>query len=110
MPEMIELSTRIRLLFARHKGISERNMFGGICFFANGNMIGGPTGNGTLIIRVGPDTYQSTLEHRFAREMNFTGRPMKGFVYIDPLGIASDKKLMEWINQGLSYARSLPAK
>ena len=62
-------------------------MFGGSCFSTNGNMIGGVTGNDELMVRVGPEMYETVLQQEVnARPMDFTGRPLRGFVFVDPEG------------------------
>ena len=104
------LVDRVRKMLARKRGVSEKKMFGGICFFANGNMIGGVSGGEELIIRVGPDAYEDALELPFARVMDFTGRPMRGFVTVDSHGHDDDDDLKAWLERGLKFARSLPAK
>jgi len=105
-----ELLKRVRKVFSRRKNISEKRMFGGHCFFANGNMIGGVTGDGELIIRVGPDVYEDALGHQHSRKMDFTGRPMRGFVVVEEAGFESDADLKFWLNRGHDYAKSLPPK
>lgn len=85
-------------------------MFGGSCFYANGNMIGGVTGKEELVVRVGPDKYEACIEEPHARPMDFTRRPMRGYVYVDPPGYDSRAELSAWLNKGIAYARSLPPK
>ncbi len=86
-------------------------MFGGNCFSANGNMIGGVTGNDELMVRVGPDIYETVLQQEAnARPMDFTDRPLRGFVFVDPDGCDTDAKLRAWLDRGLKHARSLPPK
>ncbi len=105
-----ELLARIRKTLSRRRSITEKRMFGGNCFFVCGNMIGGVSGAGELMIRVGPDRYEDALEQPHASEMDFTGRPMRGFVSIARDGISTDEDLKYWIDLGLKYARSLPPK
>ena len=62
------------------------------------------------MVRVGPDGYRGALSRPHAEPMDFTGRPMKGFVYVEPAGFASAGDLKEWISRGLEFARSLPSK
>lgn len=73
-----ELLERIRKVLSRRRSITEKRMFGGNCFFVCGNMIGGVSGAGELMVRVGPDHYEDALQHPDASEMDFTGRPMRG--------------------------------
>ncbi len=101
---------RFRNVLARKRGITEKKMIGGICFLANGNMIGGITGNGDLMIRVGRDGYEDALAQKHARQMDFTGKVLRGFVFVDRAGFAREASLRKWVERGLAYARSLPAK
>ncbi|MCZ6836474.1 MAG: TfoX/Sxy family protein [Planctomycetota bacterium] len=105
-----DLLIRVRKVLHRRRGISENHMFGGTCFFVNGNMIGGVTGKEELVIRVGPDRYEECLDQPFARPMDFTKRPMRGFVYVDHPGHRSDADLRDWLDRGVRHARSLPPK
>jgi TfoX/Sxy family transcriptional regulator of competence genes len=88
---------------------SERKMFGGLAFMLDGNMAFGVVGD-ELMVRVGPDAYTDALARPHAREMDFTGRSMKGMVYVDADGVAEDDALADWVGLGLAYAGSLPAK
>ena len=103
------LASRIRALVATDLMVSERKMFGGLCFMRGGNMCFGVIG-GDLMVRVGPDAYASALRLPNAREMNFTGRSMRGMVYVSSAGTRDDDDLDEWLHRGLSYAASLPPK
>ena len=84
-------------------------MFGGLAFLLHGKMVVGISGS-KLMARVGAEQYQDALALPHVREMNFTGRPMRGYVYIDPPGPAKDKDLEAWVTWCASYAASLPAK
>ena len=84
-------------------------MFGGLCFMVGGNMLGGVMGD-EIIVRVGADRYEDALELPHAREMDFTGRPMRGFVVVSSDGVTSDEGLNEWAQRGLKFALSLPPK
>ena len=104
-----ELALRMRQCLGEQAGITERKMFGGLCFMACGNMLGGVMGD-EAIVRVGPDGYEDALGLPHAREMDFTGRPMRGFVVVASDGVASDEGLEEWVQRGLKFALSLPPK
>jgi len=104
-----KLAERIRSIMKRRKGITEKKMFGGICLLLNGNMIGGVV-NDDLMIRVGPDAYEEALKQKHARPMDFTGKPLKGMVYVGPKGVARDEDLKKWLERGLKFGQSLPAK
>lgn len=103
------LADRVREVLKRRRGVSEKKMFGGLSFLVNGHMACGVVGK-DLCVRVGPDAYDAALKKAGAREMDFTGRPMKGMVYVSPRGHGSAPSLKAWVEQGLSYARSLPPK
>jgi TfoX/Sxy family transcriptional regulator of competence genes len=103
------LAQRIREALAAERGVSEKRMFGGIAFLLNGNMAVGVVKD-SLMVRVGPDNYETLVAESNAREMDFTGKPMKGFVYVGAEGLATDADLARWVGYGLSFARSLPRK
>lgn len=103
------LAERIRDLTVGQGGLSERKMFGGLCFLLHGNMCFGIVGS-ELMVRVGGGAYADALARPHAREMDFTGRALKGFVYVDEAGIAEDDDLAEWLNAGLAVAGALPPK
>ena len=103
------VAERIRGVFEGRDDVVEKKMFGGIAFMHRGNMCCGIVGD-VLMARVGPDAYTAALQRPAAREMDFTGRSMKGFVYVDPEGFAEDGQLQEWIDLCETFTRSLPAK
>jgi len=109
MPYNEDLANRIRNYCRGKKGISERKMFGGVCFMVNGNMACGVERN-NLVIRVGPDKYEEALKNPFARPMDFTGRPLKGFIYVVPEGYKSIATLRKWIGSGVNFAKALPSR
>jgi hypothetical protein len=109
MPFDSGAAERIRELLQSCSGISERRMFGGIAFMANGHMAVGLIG-GTLMARVGPAGQADALAWPHVRVMDFTGRPMKGFVFVDPAGFESDAELARWVGVCLDFVRTLPAK
>jgi hypothetical protein len=74
-----------------------------------GNMCVGVV-NEELMVRVGPNAYEEALAQPHARKMDFTGKPMKGFVYVEADGFADDEDLQAWIDRGVAFASSLPAK
>ncbi len=103
------VAQRLREAFKNHSGVTERRMFGGLTFLLNGHMCCGVV-QGEVMVRVGPDAYQQALAQPGARKMDFTGRPMKGLVYVASEGFESDQSLRDWVERGTSYALSLPAK
>jgi hypothetical protein len=103
------LAERIRAHLGDDPGVAERKMFGGLCFLVDGNMCCGIIGS-DLMVRVGADAYDAALSEPDAREMTFTGRPMRGLVDVSPDGVAEDADLDRWLERGLTFARSLPPK
>lgn len=103
------LADRVRGVLGDDPRLTERKMFGGLAFMIDGNMCVGIVGD-DLMVRVGRDAYDATLSLPHAREMDFTGRPMRGFVFVAAAGITRRERLEAWVDRGLSYAESLPAK
>lgn len=87
----------------------EREMFGGLAFMVRGHMTVGVIGD-DLIVRVGKEGHEDALAQPHAREMDFTGKPMTGMVYVAPAGIADDGALRAWVRRGLDFTGSLPPK
>ncbi len=102
-----ELAERVRRLLAGQPGVAERSMFGGLTFMVMENMCCGVLNN-DLVIRVGPERYHEALADSSARPMNFTGRPLKGMLYISPEGCKTEKELKAWVDQALSFVVALP--
>jgi TfoX/Sxy family transcriptional regulator of competence genes len=109
MPYDGGLAQRLREHFADTDGVTEKKMFGGLAFLLRGHMCCGVVGD-TLMARVGPDQYEAALGRPHAREMDFTGRAMRGMVYVAPEGIESDADLDGWLTSCARFVRSLPAK
>lgn len=103
------LAERAREALAHRADFTEKKMFGGLCFLLGGNMCAGIVGD-ELMVRVGPDAYEGALARPHAREMDFTGRALRGMVYVDVEGIESDSDLAEWLDLGAAFAGSLPPK
>lgn len=104
------LAERLReALRAQAPGGSERKMFGGLCFLVRGHMACGIVGD-TLMVRVGPARYTEALARPYARAMDFTGKPLKGMVYVAPAGIEDDAALEGWVQWSLEFVATLPDK
>jgi TfoX/Sxy family transcriptional regulator of competence genes len=103
------LAERIRGLLDDHGGVSERQMFGGLAFLIRGHMTVGIVKD-DLMVRVGPGTYSQVVREAGARPMDFTGRPMKGFVFVSSEALESDADLQRWVDRGVGFAASLPPK
>lgn len=104
-----QLADRVRKALARRQGVAEEKMMGGLCFMLRGNMCCGVV-NDDLVVRVGPERYDVALAEPHARPMDFTGRPLRGFVFVGPGGYRTDRGLKDWIQRGVRFALSLPAK
>jgi len=103
------LAQRIRELLGSRHGLTERKMFGGLAFLLNGCMFVGVQGS-TLMARVGPERYAEALLVKHVRVMDFTGRPLKGYVYVEPEGIEEDRELAKWVNWCAAFVSAMPAK
>ena len=103
------LSTRILDALDDRDHVTERKMFGGWALMLAGHMACGVMCD-DLLVRVGRDRYEDALELPHTRPMDFTGRPMSGFVIVDAAGIAGDRELQAWVARGEAFARSLPPK
>lgn len=103
------LAQRLRELLAARDDVRERGMFGGLAFMLSGNMCCGIIGD-SLMARVGPDGYAEALAEPHVREMDFTGRPMQGFVCVAPAGFESDSGLQTWVGRCVAFVDTLPVK
>lgn len=103
------LAKRVRALLIGRSGYSERRMFGGIAFMLDGRMCCGVL-NDELVARVDAADYAAALTRPQVRPMDFTGRPMKGYLYIAPAATADDGSLTMWVERCVSFVTALPAK
>ncbi len=104
-----KLAAKLRKLFAGNLDIRELKMFGGLCFTCRGHMFVGVVGD-ELMARVGPDNYPNALRQAHVREMDFTGKPMKGYVFVASGGITKIESLEQWCNLCLKFIDTLPPK
>lgn len=103
------LAQRMREMLNDVPDLEEKKMFGGIGFLVAGNMACG-VNQKDLIVRVGPEAYEDALMEGHTREFDMTGRPMRGWIVVQPDGYDADDDLASWIQRGLKFARSLPPK
>lgn len=103
------LAERIRGYFKRRKGLEERRMFGGLCFMLNGHMCCGIEKN-RIMVRVALEHYQTLLKKLHACEMDFTGKPLKGFLFISEAGYRTAAGLALWLDEAVECAKSKPPK
>jgi len=110
-----ELAHRISRMLTDKTSYVEKQMFGGVAFMVNDKMCVGisrdkSTGVDRLMARVGPGFHHEALKRPGAREMDFAGRPMTGFIFIHPEGYQSDADLLFWIEKTLEYNSAAPEK
>ena len=103
------LARRIRDALTRKKGVVEKRMFGGVCFLLNGNMLVG-VWKTFLIARLGPDQGDEALLESHVKKMDITGKPMKGWIMVEPEGVEDDDQLKGWIQQAMKFVGKLPGK
>ena len=103
------VAERIREIMQDIPGCHEKKMFGGIAFMLNGNMCVGVVKD-ELMLRVGLEQYEETLARAFVRKMDFTGKPMRGLVYVEADGFSEDEALAKWIQCALKFVNTLPEK
>lgn len=110
MPGDNNLTDRVRKIMRRRKNVSERRMFGGTAFMADGNMACAVRDE-ELYVRIGNEAAARALaEEPNTRPMDITGRPMKSYVVVEAAGLRGDRMLRDWVSRGVQYARSLPLK
>ena len=104
-----KLAQRIRDLANDLTAFEEKKMFGGLCFLLDGHMCCGVQ-DGTLMLRLGEERAAVALEKRHVREMDFTGRPLKGMVYVDSPAIRTRASLATWLQEAADFVGTLPPK
>lgn len=100
---------RVRRILSERRDVVEKKMVGGLSFMVNGSMCCGVTSTG-FMVRVGRDAYERVLAQPHVRPMEFAGRLLAGFVTVDPRGYRTDAALASWIQRGIDFASTLPAK
>ena len=104
-----QLADRIRQSLAGRRDITEKKMFGGLAFLLHGHMCCCVMGE-DLMVRVGPAAYQDALAKPHARVMDFTKKPLKGYLYVGPKGVATAAALREWLACATDFVVTLPPK
>jgi TfoX/Sxy family transcriptional regulator of competence genes len=105
-----DLADRIRDLLGGERDVTEQRMFGGLAFLIEGNMSVAASGQGGLLVRVDPADTDELLAEPHAQPFEMRGRPMRGWLRVDPDGVRTKRQLEPWVRHGLDYARSLPPK
>lgn len=103
------LAERVRSVLSSQRGVTEKKMFGGLTFLVNGNMCCGVMQD-EMMVRVGPDAYDSALARPHASQMDFTGKSMRGMVTVSSDGFSGERELKVWVDLGRTFAASLPPK
>lgn len=104
------LAARIRDVLADEPGVSERKMFGGLGFMIAGNMAAAAGSNGALMLRIDPARADELTASGEAQRKVMRGKPMDGWLDVTQEHPVTEEQLAYWVEQGASYARSLPAK
>lgn len=97
------LAFRLRELLNERRDVVEKEMFGGLAFLLAGSMSVGVVGE-DLLVRVGPERHDQALARPHARIMDFTGRSMKGWIFVGPSGVEDDDALANWVDWGVEAA------
>lgn len=104
-----ELARRVRRVLDGEGKVTEKHMFGGVAFMLRDHMCAGIVGD-SLMVRIGSENFEALLDEPHARPMDFTGRAIRGFLFVDPPGIASARDLRRWVGLGVATALALPKK
>jgi len=101
-----QLAELVRLAMGVRQDITEKKMFGGLAFLQQGKMFCGIVKD-EFMVRVGPERYEESLQEAHVRPMDFTGRPMKGYVFVEPAGCRTVKEVRRWIEKGANFVETL---
>lgn len=103
------LAARVREILAEDGDVDEREMFGGVTFMVNGHMCCGVIRD-DLVLRLGADQAEQAVAQLHVRPMDFTGRPLKGFVFVGPRGSRTEASLRRWLRLARDFVATLPPK
>ncbi len=103
-----KLNDRIREAVANLPNVEEKHMFGGTCFMVNGKMCIGVVKD-EMMCRIDPNLYEEALEKKGCREMVFTGKPMRGYVFVNEEGMKTKKEFDYWVNHCLEFNKKAKA-
>jgi len=109
MPYDARLAQKVAALLLDVPAVDERKMFGGVAFLIHGNMSVGVHGD-NLIVRVGPERHAEAMAKPHTRPFDISGRPMAGWLMVEPEGLHENADLVQWVELGIHYAQSLPPK
>jgi hypothetical protein len=103
------LADRIRKALGRKKRIEAKRTFGGLCFMMNGHMLVG-VWKDSLIVRLGVDQSQEALLEPHVRRLDIKRKPMKGWIVVEPEGVADEAAAKMWVQRAVKFVAKLPAK
>lgn len=103
------LAARIRKALESRRDVEEKHMFGGVAFMVAGHMACGILGD-SLMARIDPTQAERWLGEPHVRPMDFTGRPMKGLIFVDGPGLATPRQLKAWVDRCVAWVETLPSK
>jgi TfoX/Sxy family transcriptional regulator of competence genes len=103
------LAERVRAELAERDGVTEKQLFGGVAFFVGGNMACGVHGR-ELIVRLDPEAAEAALAEPNTRVFDVTGRTMRGWLLVQPKGLAAPELLARWVRRAVEFAATLPPK
>ena len=106
----VDLADRIRQLLPGDVAVNEQKMFGGLAFLVGGNMAIAASGEGGLLVRVGPEQSDELVARTAAEVMVMRGRPMTGWLRVPADAVTTKAELKKWVERGTKFAGSLPAK
>ena len=101
------LAERMRNVIGTRDGVTEKKMFGGVAFLLDGKMFCG-IAEDDLMVRVGPERFEASLAEAHVRPMDFTGRPMNGYVFVGAKGTKSHDAIRKWVGLGTDFVATLP--
>ena len=104
-----QLADRVSRALGPRLDVTERKMFGGLAFLLDRKMFCGIVKD-DLMVRVGPERYKAALSETHVRPMDFTGRPMNGYIFVGPAGSSTLKAIEKWVERGAAFVATLEQK
>ncbi len=104
-----QLEKRLDSLIVKRNDFHKQKMFGGVGYLLRGNMCFG-IWKDQLILRLGEQQASSGLKKQHVKMFDITGRPMKGWLMVEPAGIKTERALKQWVSQAIDFVVQLPRK
>jgi hypothetical protein len=105
-----DLAQRLRTLLSDEPAVTEKRIFGGLAFLIRGNMAVSVSSQGGLLLRIDPAQTNTLLTEPHAQRCVMRGREMAGWLRVGSAALDTDAALARWVQRGVDYARTLPAK